>query len=76
MRKGRSSSTPRAQGNGEQELIAMEHKWIDTTIKGDADAFASFMAAGYVAVLANARIRSKGRMGRRRWVGRLEIRIG
>ena len=37
----------------------MEHKWIDATIKGDADAFASFMAAGYVAVVGNARIRSK-----------------
>ena len=54
-----SSSTIRAQGNAERELIAMEHKWIDVTVQGDADAFASFMAEEYVAVVANARIRSK-----------------
>ena len=54
-----SSSTTHAQEDAEQALIAMEHKWIDATVKGDADAFASFMADGYVAVVANARIRSK-----------------
>ncbi len=42
-----------------QELIGMEHRWIDATIKGDADAFASFMAYQYVAVVSNARIRDK-----------------
>ena len=41
-----SASTIHAQGNTERELIAMEHKWIDATIKGDVDAFASFMAEG------------------------------
>ena len=54
-----SASTIHAQGNTERELIALEHRWIDATIKGDVDRFASFMAEGYVAVVANARIRSK-----------------
>lgn len=42
-----------------QRVIAMEHRWIDATIKGDADAFATFMADEYVAVVANGRIRDK-----------------
>lgn len=37
----------------------MEHRWIDATIKGDAQAFASFMADEYVAAVSNARIRDK-----------------
>jgi ketosteroid isomerase-like protein len=55
MPKSQAESLPDSQ----KELIAMEHRWIDATIKGDADAFASFMADQYVAVVSNARIRDK-----------------
>ena len=43
----------------EAQLIAMEHEWIEATLRGDADAFAAFMADEYVAVVANARVRGK-----------------
>ncbi len=41
------------------EVEAVEHGWIAATLRGDADAFASFMADDYVAVISNARIRER-----------------
>lgn len=54
-----SSGWSRAHGGVESELLALEHHGIEATIRGDADAFAAFMADDDVAVVANARIRSK-----------------
>ena len=60
------SSASRAQGSAEAELVALEHAWIDATLKRDANAFAAFMADGYVAVVANAQLRTKSE-----WVDRV-----
>ena len=40
-------------------VLRAEHEWVDVTLKGDADAFASFMADDYHALLTGARVRDK-----------------
>jgi ketosteroid isomerase-like protein len=43
-------TVPRYQGNGEQEVLNVEHEWVNATLRQDADAFASFLDDDYVAL--------------------------
>lgn len=52
----RSSSSSKSDIDA---VLRAEHEWVDVTLKGDADAFASFMADDYHALLTGARVRDK-----------------
>lgn len=39
----------------EQEVLAAEQEWVDVTIAGDVEKFASFLADEYIAIVPNGR---------------------
>ena len=43
------------QARDERDILAAEHEWVRVTLKGDADAFSSFLADGYVALNSSGR---------------------
>lgn len=46
----------------ESQIVELEHQWVNAALKGNAEAFAEFMADDYIAV-SNGRMRDK-----RAWV--------
>lgn len=46
----------------ENQIVELEHQWVNAALKGNAEAFAEFMADDYIAV-SNGRMRDK-----RAWV--------
>jgi ketosteroid isomerase-like protein len=63
---GPPSSQSRAAD--EEAVLRAEHEWVNVTLKGDVDAFSSFLADDYVALLTGARIRDKAS-----WVSGLKV---
>ena len=43
----------------EHDIVEAEHEWVRVTLKGDADAFASYLADGYVALSSSGRFMDK-----------------
>ena len=54
-----SSRDSAARARDVRDLLAAEHEWVRVTVKGDADAFASFLADGYVALSSSGRLMDK-----------------
>ena len=48
-----------ARAQAEREVLAAEHEWVRVTLKGDADAFASFLADDYVELNSSGRFIDK-----------------
>ena len=53
------SPDPTITASDEQAVLRAEHGWVDAALKGDVEAFASFMADDYLALLPGGRIRDK-----------------
>lgn len=50
---------PTALASEEQAVLHAEHEWVNVTLQGNVDAFSSFMADEYLALLPGGRIRDK-----------------
>ena len=48
-----------AVAGDERDVLAAEHEWVRVTLKGDADAFASFLTDGYIALISAGRFVDK-----------------
>jgi len=54
-----ATSAPGTALTPEQQVLAAEQEWVDVTLAGDVDKFASFMADEYVAIVSNGRMFDK-----------------
>ena len=48
-----------ARAKAEKEVLDAEHEWVNVTLRGDADAFADFLADEYVALGSSGRFVDK-----------------
>ena len=58
-RSSRTLLDSAARARAEREVIDAEHEWVRVTLKGDADAFASFLADDYVELNSSGRFVDK-----------------
>ena len=64
-----SSSVPGSALTAEQQVLAAEQEWVDVTLAGDLDKFASFMGDEYVALIGNGKSFDKAT-----WVSDLRLK--
>ena len=54
-----TTNSPQAVNSDAEAVLRAEHEWVEVTLKGDVDAFASYLADDYHALLTGARVRDK-----------------